>query len=357
MCYNGKKGGDILKLKKYSKLIFMSFLLIISILFSSSCSFFGWGTVMPSINVTNEFENEKWLLIDNLLINKESGTVSLLKHATVEEAGKLLVTPYTYEVEFEETIFKKYTFTTSDINYGTYYKCVITYNYEGTEISHEFLSEPLTKEQAVELYETYLPIKYDFAYDIDILWDNNIESRKYKSSAEQTIVEYVENIYNSGEKSNSVNSVAVNAKPIGDEFWFSTVIFPNGHLNSGSSLLDGVNKSEIKSYDPQSGEIKMIYTHNKNNEAIIDFDETGFYTFDSNSNIKHYDMESKKSTHIYTFPYRMPATTYSAYSFDITDNYICASYEDGIIGYYYFVYEKEKGIVANDMYSKYDRMY
>ena len=64
-----------MKLKKYSKLIFVSFLLIISILFSSSCSFFGWGTVMPSINVTNEFENEKWLLIDNLLINKE-----LLRH-------------------------------------------------------------------------------------------------------------------------------------------------------------------------------------------------------------------------------------------------------------------------------------
>ena len=49
----------------------------------------------------------------------------------------------------------------------------------------------------------------------------------------------------------------------------------------------------------------------------------------------------------------MPETTYSAYSFDITNNYICASYEDGKNGYCYFVYEKQKGIVADAMYSKY----
>lgn len=44
-------------------------------------------------------------------------------------------------------------------------------------------------------------------------------------------------------------------------------------------------------------------------------------------------------------------------SFEITDHYIGAIYEDGEIGYYYFVYEKGGNIIADHLRSKYNRGY
>lgn len=330
------------------KLFLITALLIIILSFTSCLGCLGWGTVMPDLETDNKFENDNWLVIDNMLISKSDGTVSLLKYNSMEFT---FYPSYTYKVEFEDSGVKLYTFCTRTADRTKFYECVFTYNYDGQGIDYEYLSDPLTKAQVVALFETYSHQEENFTYKINILWKHQ---REYSSLTEQAILEHVESIYNSEE---DVSAVVGSAKPINNEIWFSVVIFPNAHFNSGDPILSGVRKSEIKSYNPETEEFKTVYTHNKKDEAIIDFDENGLYTFDSDSNIKYFDTDSKESTLIYTFPYRMPDTTIAVYDFTITDNYIGASYEDGENGYCYLIYEKQNGIIANDLYSEYHNIY
>ena len=350
-----------MKIKNTCRLFLVVSILIFSILFTS-CANLGWATVMPQLNINKQFENSAWLVIDNLLINKNDGSVCVLspnKDATILGIDNIYYHgPYTYKIEFEDDTFKLYTFLQA--NYYSkesnefiyvFYDCVFIYNYKGCEVNRMYLSDALTKEQAVALYELRFDETEAFSYEIDILWENHKDENK--SEAQQQVLEFIENLY--GNSSKRIKTITGNAKIIDDEIWFSVNLFPNTHFNSGDALVSGIKRAEIKSYNPGTGEFQSVYKHNKKNEAIVDFDKNGFYTFDSDSNLKYFDIDSNKSTLIYTFPYRMPETTHAVYSFDITDNYICVSYEDGEKGHYYLVYKKSEGIIANSLYYQYTR--
>ncbi len=310
----------------------------------TSCSSFGFGTVVPGMNTARAFENDTWLLIDNMLANKAGGGVYRLEpHSDATIPGVYSIYyhgPYTYKVEFEESAFKQYTFLktshysekSDEITYK-FYDCVFTYDYKGQEIDRTYLGDIKTKEEVEALYQTE-----DFSYEIDLLWKNDGEN---SGPTKQRILEYAENIYRS--LKSSINAVAGTAKPMGEEVWFSVGIFKDGDFNSGSSLLEGIQNSEIKSYHPKSDEIKSVFVYDKKEEAIVDFDENGLYTYDSNGKLKYFDIESKKSTVIHKFRDRV-------YSFQITDNYIGVIYEDGQRDHY-LVYEKGGSIVANGAYK------
>ncbi len=344
-----------MKFKNTYKLFFTIFILIFSILLTS-CSSLGFGTTMPTLDMQSEFENDNWLIIDNILINKTDNKVFPLEpdtNATISGIDNIYYHgPYTYGIEFEESVFKLYTFLKT--NYYSeesvefvpvFYDCVFIYDYEGHEVDRIYLSESLTEEQALSLYNTRFNKTDEFSFAVDILWKDHKEDNQSTSEIEQEILKHIENIYNNSK--NSIDTISGSAKTINDEVWFSVIISPKGHYNSGNPLLDGIRNSEIKGYNSNTKEIKVIFKYNKKNETIIDFDENGLYTFDSKGNFKYFDIKLKKTTLIHKF-------SGTVYSFEITNNYIGASYEDGEIGYSYFVYEKGKDIVADNLYSKYN---
>jgi len=256
---------------------------------------------------------------------------------------------HTYKVDFEERQVKLYTFVDSydhpdgsNEPVNAYYQCILTYDYEGHIIDRVYLSDSLSEEQMVSLYNTALN-KFDaFSFEIDTLWKLNKEDElEYASLAKHVILEHIETSYY-----NSRNAVIGISKEMGNEIWFSVVACPNTHFNSGFPLFEDIYSPKIKKFNQDSGKIDIVFEYNKYNEVIIDFTENGIYTISKTGKLKYVDMESKKSTIIYDFP---QAVT----SLIMTDNYIVSIYEDAKVslakGYNYFVYEKGKGIVANDL--------
>ena len=311
---------------------------------------------MPTLDTQSEFENDNWLIIDNILINKTDNKVYLLEadtSATIEGIADIFYySPYTYKVEFDENEFKLYTFLKTyyypeDALAYAFFDCVFTFDYKGHEVDRTYLSELLTEEQALSLYNTRFNKTNVFSFAVDTLFKYKEDNDENSSISKQKILEHIETLYNNSK--NDINTILGIAKTVGDDVWFSATVSPNGHYNSGNPLLDGIRNSTIKSYNPNSKEIKVVFDYNEKNEAIIDFNEKGLYIFDNNSNLKYFDLELKKSTLIHKFLGKV-------YSFEITDNYIGANYEDGKIGYYYFVYKKGGNIVANNLYSKYNRI-
>ena len=138
----------------------------------------------------SEFENDKWLMIDNLLIDKESGSVSVLKSAPYESVDQILFI-YTYKVEFEENEFKIYTFCRNYSEPDKYYECVCTFDYNCQETAFDFLSEKISEDEFFSLLETRL-IKEACVYSID----DYTKYIDYRSSDDTTFFEHVESIYN-----------------------------------------------------------------------------------------------------------------------------------------------------------------
>lgn len=329
-----------MKTKKY-RLILVSLVIIIAILSSSSCALLSdMNNVLPSIMMCSEFENDRWLLVGNLLVNKENETVTVLKYSKYEHVDQILFYYYTYKVDFEENCFKVYTYCRNYSETDKYYDCVCTYDYHGREIAFDFLSDKMSEAQALSLLETRL-IKKDFVYSIS----DYSKYSEYHASDDSTVVEHLESIYNYEYETNNIERVRGIARTIGNEIWFSIVLFPNGH-----SFLRGVKQSKIKAYNTESGEFKTVYAHDREREAIVDFDEKGIYTLHNDGSLCYYDMKTGASTAIYSI------STGEAYLFTISDNYICVKYKDGEDGWYYLVYEKQKGIVADYLFTK-DEMF
>ena len=344
-----------MKFKNTYRLFLTIFILIFSILLTS-CSSLGFGTTMPTLDIQSEFENDNWLIIDNVLINKTNNKIYPLEpdtNATIEGISNVFYHgPYTYNVEFDENTFKLYTFLKTyypddDLVYA-FFDCVFTYDYEGHEVDRTYLSELLTEEQVLSLYNTRFNKTDAFSFAVDALWKYNEDNDENNSISKQEILEHIEALYNNSK--NDINTISGIAKTVGDDVWFSATISPNGHYNSGSPLLNGIRHSTVKRYNPTSKEIKIVFDYNEKNEAIIDFDENGLYTFDKDGNLKYFDIESKKSTLIHKF---LGTVSY----FEITNKYIGTGYEDGETGYYYFAYEKGGTIIADHLLSKYNRGY
>ena len=342
-----------MKFKKASKFVALIFILTFSVFFTS-CSSLGFGTTIPSLYTDVEFQNDEWLLIDNTLINKNTSKIYPLE---MDESAKIegidwvgKQGSHTYKVDFEKNQIKLYTFVDSyDYPDGSneppvnaYYQCMLTYDYEGHVIDRVYLSDSLSEEQMLSLYNTMLN-KFDaFSFEIDRLWELNKEDElEYASLAKHIILEHIETSYY-----NSRNAVVGISKEIGNEIWFSVVACPNTDFNSGFPLFEDIYCPKIKKFNQDSREIDVVFEYNKYNEVIVDFTENGIYTISKTGKLKYVDMESKNATTIYNFPQ-------AVIGLRVTDNYIVSIYKDAKVslanGYNYFVYEKGKDIVANDL--------
>lgn len=308
----------------------------------------------------SDFDDDKWLLIDNMIINKNDNTVHLLDpdgDATIDGIADIFYHgPYTYSVEFEDNAFRLYTFLEtyyypegSDKSARAFFDCVFTYDPDGHETDRTYLSEPLTKQEMLSLYNSRYTQSENFSFAVDALWEYDKDEYEYISSAEQVILEYAENIYNESiinESLSGLITVAGTAKTSGDDILFSVTVIPKILFPSGNPILDGISKSEIIRYDSESEEFESVFEYNKMNSMIVDFDGNGLYIFDNNRVLKYFDIESGETTSIHKFAGQV-------YSFEITDNYIGATYEDNETGYCFFAYEKGNAIVADDLYSEY----
>ena len=319
-------------------------LLLISTIMLSSCSSFGFGASMPDLETYAAFEDETWLVIDHLLINKKDGSVCILEANTdaALPAGVwdfYYYGPYAYKYEFEESTFKQYTYLKTASTKGgdtLYYECILTYSYEGSEIERSYIGEPLTEEKMKEAYKTNPSNVNAFYFEIDMLWEHH--KKEHEDPKKQAIIDHAEDIYEKQIKDSS--TVVGLAKPMGEETWFSLVVSNDGDFNSGEPLREGICQSEIKRFNSETNEIETVYEYNKKGKQIIDFDENGMYVLDSKGKLSYVDFETEKSTLIHKLSGRI-------YSFKITDKYICA-YHGGAVDGDVFVYEKGACVIADD---------
>jgi len=313
------------------------------------------GAEIPDIEMQNEFYNDDWLIIDSILVNKSENKVYKLRpdtEAVIEGFPYFFYHgPYTYKVEFDENEFRLYTFLRTYYyvdgeSVAAFFDCEFTYDYEGNEIGRKYISEQLTEEQVLALYDSRFEQTDGFLFNIDAMWKYQKEDHKWTGKTEQDIIEHVEKIYNGS--GNPLTHVFGRAKTIGEEIWFTYDEPEKVGFSAGNPLLNGEHKSGIKSYDSNTGEIIDVFKYNANNETVVDFDEGGLFTFSSRMELKYYNIETEESTLIHKFPGRVS-------SFDITDKYIGVHYLIGNIpysetDYYYAIYEKGNGIVADNRY-------
>lgn len=317
----------------------------------SSCSYFLWeefGTTMPELKTYNAFENDTWLVVDRLLINKKDGSVRRLKEDTDSSVpgvwGFYYIVNFAYKYVFEESSFKEYIFLTpTGTNSGLshkYYECVLTYNYRGEEIERSYIGKPLTEEEMKATYEAKFSNTKAFAFDV--YKGLGFTSEKYDTVESQAIVGFIKERYDVNDKAN--NSIVVGlAKHTGDEIRFSTMLSKfRVTLSRNETVLEGVRKSGITSYNPETNEFKTVFEYNKKGKQIIDFDENGIYILDSKRNLSYVDFESNKTTLIHKFSAGIDYLV-------ITDKYICANC--AVNGYTYLVYQKGGSVIANDSYT------
>ena len=321
----------------------------------SSCSSIWVGTVVPRSSPYVAFENDTWLVIDSHLINKTDGTAfalisnfeSIIHKNYSVYAGE---DKYDYRYEFEDSKITRYTFLqasayeSKDDIVDYFFDCVITYGYDGKEIERSYSDKALTREEMEAIYMSYPDATEAFSYKIDALWQYNKDEDR--GDSEKAITEYAEKIYENGNKLSC--TVMGAAKPKGGEMQFSLVVSDAVHYNSSQPLLEGIHRSEIVRYDPESGEFETVMSYGKRGEMIVDFDEDGLYVFDSDNNLKYYDLKTEKTTVIYKFKGNV-------HYFNVSDGYIGVYYSDNKSGRYYLVYQKGGDVIANFLRSEYVR--
>ena len=324
---------------------FVLFLLVISSLCLYSCTSWGFGTDAPHSNIDNvDFENDTYLIIDRILLNKTTGKHCMLKvneDAVIPGINSVdYYGSYNYKYEFEESSFKQYTFletyTYNKIDQKKiceFRECILTFNYEGQEIDRFYTGKVLTEEQVKEFYKEYEVNTEAFSFVID-----PFDSHSYKNATatEQIILDYAKEVYK--KQTDTTSEVHGTAKPIGDEIWFSINISNDLGFDSGIAIIEGFHTSEIKAYNPESKEFRTIFEYSKKEKKIIDFDENGIYVYGSNQKLTYVDYETKKSTLINDF------SKYVTY-FTITDDYIFAYYWNGP-QHYLFTYQKGGSIIS-----------
>lgn len=328
-------------MKKITALI----LAILSLTLAACTSLWGFGNEMPDWGEYKAFENDRWLIINHMLINKKDGTVSRMAENKEAELPKGIWyfychEPYVYKYEFGDDSFKEYTFLLSrenDFHDVLYYECVLTYGYDGNEISREYIGEALTKEKMKKAYINNPSNVGHFSFEVDV--HGPYCTKEYDKGENKAVMNYAEDLYEA--QKDEFSTVSGLAKPMAEELWFAVTVSDETHYNSGEPLFEGIFRSSIMAYNSESDEFKTIYDCNDRGKQIVDFDENGFYTIDSKGRFSYIDYETNESTLIYDFSERV-------YSFDITDEYICATH--GKSGSEYFVYKKSGAVVANDIF-------
>ena len=312
----------------------------------TSCSPISNQTPMPTLKTHCSFENDTWLIVDRMLINKADGSVCMMETDTEAKIRGIDASffrySYVYKYEFDINSLKEYTFlchsdySLSDSEF-LFYDCVITYAYDGKETDRECIREVWSTEEMEDIRKANNAVTYDFPYKVQNGY--GFIHNKYNSEYDQAILDFVKKHYNIQDDTDTSTVIGL-AKPLGKEIWFSTVMSDYRDSLRNDPTIGGIHRSDIISYNPETNEFNTIYEYNKKGIQIIDFDENGIYIFDSNGNFCYYAYDSKEYSVIHQFP----NTPNSVRDFIITDKYICVVYISD--GYTYFVYEKGGSVIA-----------
>ena len=332
------------------KIIAVILLMLSMMLLLSSCSFLYEGFTMQRVRTEHAFENDKWLIIENRLINKVDGTVNYLK---INEDVTIPGVAYfysdsdnVYKYEFGESSLNQYTFLRvypENSSSVLYYEYVITYGYDGKEIERSCIGEPLTKAEMQKAY-------YNKATDIEFfdfcvlssglgyVWDRfGLIEKENVDSEGQAILGFCEDLYKT-QSNGSYYEIEGIAKPMENDIWFSTAGSNSRDSLRGNPLIKGISETKIFSYNIETKEFDTVFEYDKKKTQVIDFDENGAYVLSYNGKLSYVDFETEKQTEIYKFS--------NIDCIIITDKYICVKY--ALDGYTYFVYEKGGSVIAND---------
>lgn len=323
-------------------------ILFISILLLSSCSVLNEGICTPSTKTDHIFENDMWLVVEDLLINKIDGTVYWLElnrdaplpAGVAEFYGDGMVV---YDCEFEESAVKLHTFLRYGVYGSVYHECILTFDYEGKEIDRFYVGIPLSREEAQKLYQektrdTEAFLFYVIGGGYGYINDRFASiAKEYANTEKQAILNFAEDLHESQSNGDYYIMYGM-ARPMGDEIWFSTSGSDRRDSVKADPLISGIRENQITAYNRETNEFRTVFEYDKKRMQIVDFDENGVYILDSNGKFGYVDFETKKLTKIYEFP--------NIDSIVINDKYFCVKYVRN--GRSYFVYEKGGAVIAND---------
>lgn len=304
----------------------LSLILVMSILFLSSCSLLINEVHMTHVKTPNVFENERFLLINNALVDKGTNTVYKLKYdntiKTPIQSTLSIWEKHTYKVEFYDNVFKEYVFFTDMYFFFDY---TITFNYVGEELLRTCTNKVWERDEMNEACSARISTPNDScSFSFETFRGLGEAYARDLNNANQAILKFANVRYlpqNNGKDSN----VYVISNPIGEEIWFSTTVTAKKHQHSADPIRNGIYKSEIFTYNTKTNEFKQICDYSKSGRQIIDLNENGFYTIGLNGEIKYFDYKTKKESLFHT----LPSSNYTIY---VTDKYFLAELVDD----YYF---------------------
>lgn len=297
------------------------------------------GNTMSTVYSQTAFENDSYLIIDSMLINKNDKTITPLK---IDENAPLpdgifewyYYVGNAYKYVFEESHIQEYIILTNHVHHQY---CIITYDYNGNEIERSY-KDFLSDKELQKAYRTKFDVD-SFTYSIKkgfIFLDDRNDTEKNNE-----LLTYVQNQYESTDESNQTTILGL-ARSIGNELWVSST-FTNYRvtLSRDLNVMDCIKNSKITAYNSETKEYRTVFEYGKKKKQIIDFDENGIYTLDKNSKLCYVDFETEKSTLIHDFK---PDTEYLEY-FVVTDKYILVKYR--VMGnYVYLIYEKGGAVIT-----------
>ena len=315
----------------------------------SSCSIFNEELVIPNIRLCHTFENDRWLIVDNHLVDKINGSVHNIKPnrvvSTIDGATVVrCIDSLHYKYEFEESSFKQYTFVEvhrKNVEFDVYCECIITYDYEGKEIDRSYIEKPREKKRIELVYQNRYPTMNSFWFCVlnngnGYIRGNYATDKKARKNS-QAVLYFAENLHKTKSEGKSYEIEGI-AKPISEEIWFSYFEnVPRSNFNA-NPLMRGIQKIGITSYDLEKNEYRTVFEHDKKKTLVVDFDEKGAYLLDSRGVFSYVDFATKESSEIYKF-------TSGIADIIVSEPYICIKYHQN--GYTYFVYEKGASVVVN----------
>lgn len=308
-----------------TKRIISAILVILILLLSiSSCYSLFAEIGMPNILIMPTFENDTYLIISNKLINKKEKTsLKILPKSLNAEYYCEIKT--IYNVEFFEDYFNVYlSMSDSSVPYnnGGYCDYTVTWGYDGKEIARELTRRDidiikLKSKNEISFYLSNIPPSTSYYPD--------------KPTEIKNIMDFLNERYKTDDsKTRYLSSVTTKTN---NTVWFSASVSDEIGFPHANPLINGIDKSEIFTYNSNTKEFNLIYTYNKKNEQIIELDKNGFYTLTTKKKIKYIDLETKKSTNICTL-------TIGHQNIYLTDKYILIeSHND------FFLYQKNGDLI------------
>ena len=322
------------------KLLCVTLLLLCLLL--TACLPFREGITMPHVCVGVAYENETYLVIDDLLICKTDGTVRRLQGRLETGAYEGLL-PYRY-VLLQDSV-EQYAFSPtysggSSIPYYT--ECVVEYGYDGTVLRRTEGKELLSRADMEAAYQAALPDPSAYTYAVlggsgSIYRGLQTLKTEELGERERALLASVESRY--GEQAEYDGPLTGLIRIDGDGLRLSVSGSNRRDSLRAEPLISGIDRSEILAYDADTGECRSFFLYDGGAHQIIDFDALGAYVLSSRGTLGYVDFETDTETEIASF------RDGGIDRITVTDRYILVEYQH--LGRSCFVYEKGGSVIAS----------